>query len=324
MRQWADDLGAETFVGSSGRVFPKAMKASPLLRAWLGRLRALNVEIRTRTEWRGWDESGALLLHSQEGDSIKLRPAATILALGGASWPRLGSDGSWRAPLEHLGVTVSALEPANCGFTIPWCPYISERFAGTPLKTCMFSVDGHAIRGEAIITRTGIEGGAIYALSARLRDQIRQKGQARLTLDLRPDLSHSDLQMRLSRVGRKQSLSNRLRKAAKLSPLAIALVLEHLNKAPRTSSHDEISNLIKCLSFDVTGSQPIDRAISTAGGVSFRNLDDQLMLRASAGIFIAGEMLDWDAPTGGYLLQACLSSGFSAAQAVKNWLNNAS
>lgn len=300
------------------------MKASPLLRAWLGRLRALNVEIRTRTEWRGWDESGALLLHSQEGDSIKLRPAATILALGGASWPRLGSDGSWRAPLEHLGVTVSALEPANCGFTIPWCPYISERFAGTPLKTCMFSVDGHAIRGEAIITRTGIEGGAIYALSARLRDQIRQKGQARLTLDLRPDLSHSDLQMRLSRVGRKQSLSNRLRKAAKLSPLAIALVLEHLNKAPRTSSHDEISNLIKCLSFDVTGSQPIDRAISTAGGVSFRNLDDQLMLRASAGIFIAGEMLDWDAPTGGYLLQACLSSGFSAAQAVKNWLNNAS
>lgn len=316
LRDWADGLGQETFIGSSGRVFPKRMKASPLLRAWLRRLEALGVAFAPRHHWRGWGEDGALLFQ-HDGATVETRPAATLLALGGASWPRLGSDGGWMPMLAARGIAVSPLRPANGGFAIAWSPILRERFAGTPLKRIAIRFAGEEARGEAMIDAEGLEGGAIYALSASLREAILRDGKAAITLDLRPDIDESRLAERLSARRKGETLSNHLRKAAGLSPVAIALLREpgHLPEEPAA-----LAALIKALPLTLTGLRPIERAISTAGGIVAGELDDNFMLKRLPGTFAAGEMLDWEAPTGGYLLQACFATGVAAAAGIANWL----
>ncbi|WP_421988994.1 NAD(P)/FAD-dependent oxidoreductase [Roseococcus sp.] len=299
---WAEALGQETFTGSSGRVFPKAMKASPLLRAWLSRLGGSGVSLRARYRWLGWDAQGALRFDTPEGEST-FAADATILALGGASWPRLGSDGAWTPLLE--GVT--PFRPANMGFRVGWSPLFRERFAGQPLKRIALSFEGRSLRGEAMVTAEGLEGGAVYALSAPLREALARDGAATLHIDLRPDLDAATLAGKLA--GRGLSLSNLLRKAG-LSPVAIGLVQEARHSGDTT----ELPALIKALPVRLTGAQGLERAISSAGGVGFAALDERFMLRAHPGTFLAGEMLDWEAPTGGYLLQACFATGIAAAR----------
>lgn len=314
MIAWTEGLGQPVFTGSSGRVFPKAMKASPLLRAWLVRLRAADVKFETRHEWRGWDESDALIFRTNGAEKI-VRADATILALGGASWPKLGSDGAWSEILTRRGVDVNALRPANCGFVISWSDVFRARFAGAPLKNAAFSLGSTAVRGEAVITDYGIEGGAIYVLSARLRDAIAARGSVQLRIDLRPNMPLLQLAEKLDRPRTKQSLANTLRKAANLSPVEINLLRETPD-FDAAADAQSLARMIKSVRLTLTAPQPILRAISSAGGVAFSSLDDSLMLRAVPGCFIAGEMLDWEAPTGGYLLQACFATGFAAGHAV--------
>jgi uncharacterized flavoprotein (TIGR03862 family) len=295
LRAWADGLGAETFIGSSGRVFPKAMKASPLLRAWLARLEAQGVAIRTRTMWRDWDKPEPV--------------AATLLALGGASWPRLGSDGAWRDTLAARGVEVTPLHPANVGFNVSWSEHFRSRFAGQPLKTISLRAGGHEVRGEVMITRYGIEGGAVYALAAGLREHLPQT----VTVDLRPSLKPEDIAVKLRRAKAGDSLSSTLRKTLGLEPVAIGL-LHEMGPPPRDPN--ALAALIKAAPITLTSAQGLDRAISTAGGVSWNAVDKDLQLRAVPGAYVAGEMLDWEAPTGGYLLQACFATGAWAARAI--------
>ena len=308
---WANGLGAETFVGSSGRVFPKAMKASPLLRAWLARLDAQGVQFRVRHDWRGWRD-GALLFRGPAGD-VAIAPDATVLALGGASWPRLGSTGDWTAILEDKSVAIAPLQPANSGFTIAWSDIFRDRFAGQPLKNARFSHGDVSVRGQAMITAYGIEGGAIYALSSALRNAIAKDGHAGLDIDLRPDLSHDELARRLAKPRGKDSLTNFLRKALNLSPVEINLLREGGSLASDAAA---IACRVKHVPLTLTGTQGLDRAISTAGGISFDAVDDSLMLKALPCVYAAGEMLDWEAPTGGYLLQACFATGAFAARAI--------
>ena len=315
LRTWAEGLGQETFVGSSGRVFPKAMKASPLLRAWLQRLAALGVELRVRSRWTGF-EGERLKFQIPDGFVVE-RPAAVVLALGGASWPRLGSDGCWRPWLEEKGVAVTPFRPANAGFDIAWSAVFAERFAGQPLKPVALSHGDGAVRGEAMITRYGLEGGAVYALSAGLRDTIAREGSATLTVDLRPDLSIEALTERLSRPRGKDSLSNWLRKAAGLSPAAIGLLREIPGDVP--AGAEKLARRLKAVRLKLTGIQGLDRAISSAGGIGLNQVDQNLMLEALPGVFVAGEMLDWEAPTGGYLLQASLASGLVAGDGARRW-----
>ena len=312
LRAWCEGLGQETFVGSSGRVFPKAFKASPLLRAWLTRLEGLGVRFALRHRWQGWDEGGRLVFTDASGETVTAEPGATILALGGASWPRLGPDGSWTGLLSRRGVAVAPLRPANMGFTLPWSEVIRSRFEGEPLKRVALSFGGASVRGEAIVTADGIEGGAVYALSARLRDAIDRDGSARLTIDLRPDLSPEALAKRLGAPRRGQSASTFLRKAAALSPLGIAILRESSPALP--VEPEALARLVKAAPLTLTGTKSLDRAISTAGGVPFSEVDDHLMLRRLPGVFVAGEMLDWEAPTGGYLLQAAFATGVAAAK----------
>ena len=312
---WAEGLGQATFVGSSGRVFPKAMKASPLLRAWLARLEGLGVEIRTRSRWTGWKD-GALSFDTPEGERLE-RPDAVVLALGGASWARLGSDAAWVPALEEAGAAVAPFLPANVGFDLAWSPLFRERFAGQPLKGIALSHAGRAVRGEAMIAAYGIEGGAIYALSADLRDAVVRDGSAALTLDLRPDQSLEALTRRLSRPRGKDSLSNWLRKAAHLDPLALALLRE---AGLLPTEPEALAERIKGVPLTLTGVQGLSRAISSAGGVTLDAVDERLMLKSRPGVFLAGEMLDWEAPTGGYLLQASFASGVVAAQGAVDWL----
>ncbi len=315
LTEWAEGLGQPTFVGSSGRVFPRTMKASPLLRAWLGRLSELGVEIRTRSRWTGWRD-GALVFDTLEGERVE--PAdATVLALGGASWPRLGSDGAWVPTLESEGVTVSPLVPANAGFDVAWTDILAERFAGQVLKPATLTFGDLSVRGELMVTRYGVEGGAIYALSAALRDAIAAEGSANLVVDLRPDLTEAALAERLARPRGKDNMTNHLRKAGGLSPVAIALLRE-IGEIP--PGFEKLAKRIKAVRLKLTGIQGLDRAISTAGGVAFAGLDPSLMLTARPGVFVAGEMIDWEAPTGGYLLQASLASGVVAANGVSQWL----
>lgn len=316
LRGWADGLGAETFTGSSGRVFPKAMKASPLLRAWLARLAALGVEIRTRSRWTGW-RGDALVFQTPDGETVE-RPDAVVLALGGASWPRLGSDGGWRPWLEEKGVAVAPFAPSNVGFDIVWSPVLVERFAGQPLKTIALTHGERTVRGEAMLTRYGMEGGAVYALSAGLREALTRDGAATLTVDLRPDLTIEALSARLSKPRGKDSLSNWLRKAAGLSPAAVALLREIPGDIPEGA--DKLARRIKAVRLKVVGAQGLERAISSAGGVRLDQVDARLMLTALLGVFVAGEMLDWEAPTGGYLLQASFASGVVAAEGALDWL----
>ena len=323
LRAWSEALGQPTFVGSSGRIFPKVLKASPLLRAWLRRLDAAGVQFSLRHRWTGWDANGRLLFQTADGpDAVEAR--ATVLALGGASWPRLGSDGGWSEILTAKGVKVSPLKPANCGFTVAWSEIFRDRFEGEPLKGIALSFGAHSVRGEAMITRTGIEGGAIYALSADLREAVLSSGQATLHIALRPDLKTSDLVARLSAPRGKQTFSNWLRKAAQLSPVAIGLLQEAavLAGVPLSAlSPENLAERINAVPIKLSGVASIARAISTAGGIVFNELDADFMIRRLPGVFAAGEMLDWEAPTGGYLLQACFATGAAAGRGVLKWLD---
>jgi len=314
LRAWCEGLGQETFVGSSGRVFPQAFKASPLLRAWLSRLENLGVRFALRHRWQGWDEDGRLIFSDPTGQIVRAKPDATVLALGGASWPRLGSDGTWVELLSRRGIAVSPLRPANMGFTLPWSEIMRSRFEGEPLKRIALTFEDRTVKGEAIVTADGIEGGAVYALSARLRDAIERAGRATLHLDLRPDLSIDALAKRLSAPRKGQSASTFLRKSAGLAPVGIALLREASPSLP--SEPDALARLIKAVPLTLTGTKSLDRAISSAGGVPFTELDDHLMLKRMPGVFVAGEMLDWEAPTGGYLLQASFATGMAAARGV--------
>jgi len=323
LRAWADELGAETFVGSSGRVFPRAMKASPLLRAWLRRLDATGVRFALRHRWTGWD--GASLTFDTPTGAIAVGADAAVLALGGASWPRLGSDGAWTKLLGQAGVALSPLRPSNMGVAIAWSAHV-RKFAGTPLKRIALNFGGETVRGEAIITASGLEGGAVYALSAPLRGAIAASGEATLHLALRPDMAADDVIRRLSAPRGKQSLSTFLRKALNLTPAEIALLHEAavVSGAPlSTFAPDALAHLINAIPFRLTGVAPIARAISSAGGIPFGELDEHFMLHDRRGVFAAGEMLDWEAPTGGYLLQASFSTGAAAARGALAWLSRA-
>jgi uncharacterized flavoprotein (TIGR03862 family) len=316
LRAWSEALGQPTFVGSSGRVFPQAFKASPLLRAWLWRLDAMGVQFALRHRWTGWDDNGRLLFETPGGERA-VDARATVLALGGASWPRLGSNGRWVATLAVKGVAIAPLQPANWGFTVAWSRIFRERFEGHPLKGAALSFGAHTVRGEAMITKTGVEGGAIYALSADLREAVIEAGQATLHVALRPDLDMKDLIVRLSALRGKQSFSNWLRKAAHLSPVAIGLLQEAAFAAGESLSSlstASLAGLINAVPIEVTGAAPIARAISTAGGISFDELDADFMIRRLPGVFASGEMLDWEAPTGGYLLQASFATGAAAGR----------
>ena len=323
LRAWSEALGQPTFIGSSGRVFPTAFKASPLLRAWLRRLDAMGVQLALRHRWTGWNDHGQLLFQTPDGKRA-VNARTTVLALGGASWPRLGSNGAWVETLAARGVAISPLRPANCGFAVAWSEILRDRFEGHPLKGIALSFGSHAVRGEAIITRTGIEGGAIYALSAHLRESIGSSGQAILHVALRPDLGMQDLMAQLSRPRGRQSLSNFLRKAAHLSPAAIGLLQEAAiaSGVPLSSlSSVSLAGLINDVPVELKGVAPIARAISTAGGISFDEVDADFMIRRLPGVFTAGEMLDWEAPTGGYLLQASFATGAAAGRGALKWLD---
>ena len=320
MRAWCEDLGQACFVGTSGRVFPRAMKASPLLRAWLARLATLGVTLRTRCRFMGFDESGAAVLAGQQGPE-RIEADATLLALGGASWARLGSDGAWSRALADAGVALAPFRPANCGFVTGWSDAFRERFAGTPLKSVALHFDGRTSRGDLIVTRDGLEGGAVYPLSAPLRDAIERRKSAVLMLDLRPDLSVDMLAARLAKVRGRESLSNTLRKALSLPPAAIGLLRE-TGDAPPPRDPAALASLIKALPIRVTAPASMDRAISTAGGVAHAAIDEHFMLRARPGTFVAGEMLDWEAPTGGYLLQASIATGRAAAGGMLAWMRS--
>jgi len=323
LREWSEALGQPTLVGSSGRVFPKAFKASPLLRAWLRRLDSSGVQFNFRHRWIGWNDQGDLRFQTPGGQH-GVRARATVLALGGASWPRLGSAGAWASVLAARGVAISPLRPANCGFAVTWSDLFRDRFEGEPLKGVEFRLGSERVRGEAVITKTGIEGGAIYALSAELREIITKSGEAVLRIALRPDLTETDLIARLSAPRGKQSLSNFLRKAARLSPVAIGLLQEAaiVSGAPLSSlSSAQLARVINDVPLTLVGPAPIARAISSAGGIRLDELDPDFMLRRLPGVFAAGEMLDWEAPTGGYLLQACFATGAAAGRGALKWLN---
>lgn len=321
LRDWCEGLGQPTFVGSSGRVFPKSFKASPLLRAWLGRLDGMGVRILTRHRFLGWEVDGSLAFETPDG-RVTVAPQATLIALGGASWPRLGSDGAWVPLLTGAGIAVSPLKPANVGFGVPWSDVFRERFAGTPLKRVVLRLGDETVRGEAMITADGIEGGAVYALSRLIRDAIEERGEARLVLDLRPDLSEDALMRRLATYKPGASLATRLRKDAGLDPVAAGILREAAGRALPSSAGD-LAALIKAAPLRLLAPRPIDRAISTAGGVAFEAIDTRFMLKARPGVFVAGEMLDWEAPTGGYLLQGAFSSGRAAAAGMMGWLEEA-
>jgi uncharacterized flavoprotein (TIGR03862 family) len=326
LRAWSEALGQPTFVGSSGRVFPQAFKASPLLRAWLRRLDEMGVKFALRHRWIGWDGDGRLEFQTPDGQSL-VDARATVLALGGASWPRLGSDGAWTDTLDAKGVAISTLRPANSGFTVAWSGIFRNRFEGHPLKSVALSFGSHSVRGEATITRAGIEGGAVYALSADLREAIIAAGEATLQVALRSDLEMSNLIVRLEVPRGKQSVSNWLRKAAHLSPVEIGLLQEAAigsGVSLTSMSPGSLARLINAVPVRLNGIAPIARAISTSGGIAFDELDADFMIRRLPGVFAAGEMLDWEAPTGGYLLQASFATGAAAGRGALKWLESPS
>ena len=312
---WAEGLGQAMYTGSSGRMFPRAMKASPLLRAWLARLAARGVTLKTRHEWRGWDGDGALVFATPEGE-VRLRADATLLALGGASWPKLGSDGTWTPLLAARGVLLAPLRPSNMGIDIAWSQPM-QALAGTPLKNAKLSACGFEARGEAVLTAYGLEGGAVYPLSAAIRDAVAAEGSAALTIDLRPDMETGHLARRLEgRVG--ASVATRLSRAG-FSKLEAALLREGAGRALPQEA-ERLAAAAKAVRLAVHGVEGLTRAISSAGGVSRHALDERLMLTALPGVFAAGEMLDWEAPTGGYLLQACFATGIGAAEGMQAYL----
>lgn len=319
LRDWAAGLGVETFVGTSGRVFPVAMKASGLVRAWLRRLDGLGVRLFTRHRWTGWDGDGGLIFAAGPGgDRVTVRARAVLLALGGASWPRTGSDGGWVPLLEGRGVAVTPLRPANMGFEVPWSDHLRERWEGQPVKGVALSFAGRRVRGEFVVTAAGIEGGAVYALGAPLRDTVAEQGWADLRIDLLPALTEAEILARLRRRGA-ESLATHLKKALNLTGVRAALLREFAGR-DTLADPAALAAAAKDLPLIVTGAAGIGRAISTAGGVGWDAVDGGLMLRALPGVFVAGEMLDWEAPTGGYLLQGCFATGVAAAAGIGAWL----
>lgn len=325
LRAWIHGLGIDTFVGSSGRVFPAGMKAAPLLRAWLARLRGQGVHFHVRHRWLGWDDTGGLRFATPEAET-RVRADAVVLALGGGSWARLGSDGAWVPWLDATGVGVAPLRPANCGFQVgpPWSAHFVERCAGQPVKPVRIAwtdADGiaHARRGEFVVTDYGVEGGLIYALSATLRDHIDAEGQATVHLDLLPDLTAARVQEEVARPRGSRSLASHLQSRLGLKGVKTGLLREVLG-AEAFAQPDRLAAAIKALPLTLVAPRPLDEAISSAGGVRLEGLDPGLMVRALPGVFCAGEMLDWEAPTGGYLLTACFASGRVAGEGALRWL----
>jgi len=318
--EWIHGLGIDTFVGSSGRVFPTDMKAAPLLRAWLKRLRDAGVVIHTRHRWLGWNADGSLRIASPDGEKALL-PDATLLALGGGSWSRLGSDGAWMLPLEQRGVILAPLQPSNCGFDVPgWSDLMIAKFAGTPLKNIAIGLDDDVPRlGECVITATGIEGSLIYALSARIREAINQHGSATIHLDLLPNRPVDKIILALSKPRGSRSMAKHLHSQLGLDGVKAALLRE-LTSADCFADMARLAQAIKALPVTLVKTRPLDEAISSAGGVTFEALDERLMLKQVPGVFCAGEMLDWEAPTGGYLLTACFASGRAAGLGMVEWL----
>lgn len=315
LRAWARALGIDTFVGTSGRVFPQEMKAAPLLRAWLHRLRAQGVRFHMRHRWTGWDDSGALVFDN----GLRVQPQATVLALGGASWPQLGSNGAWVPWLAARGVDVAPLVPANCGFDVGWSEHFRSRFEGAPLKSVALAVGGWRQAGEFVVTAGGIEGSLIYAASALLRDALARDGTAVCHVDLLPARAADWVERELRHPRGSRSLSSHLKSRLGLDGVKAGLLWECVTKAEQADPA-VFAQRIKALSIRVTAPRPVAEAISTAGGVCFEALDDHLMLRAMPGTFVAGEMLDWEAPTGGYLLTACFTTGRVAGLGAAGWL----
>jgi uncharacterized flavoprotein (TIGR03862 family) len=322
VRQWAQGLGVTTFVGSSGRVFPSDLKAAPLLRAWLHRLRAAGVRFHMRHRWLGWqDDASTLRFATPQGDCAVLAPA-TVLALGGGSWARLGSDGAWQPWLAERGVDLAPLVPSNCGFDVArgdtpgWSDHLRSRFAGQPLKNVVLSVtDVHGVvqqqRGEFVVTDSGVEGSLVYALSAPARDVIAAQGRAVVHLDLLPDRDQATVHGEVARPRGPRSLSTHLKSRLGIAGVKAAL-LHELLPPEALADNQRLAQGIKALPITLVAARPLDEAISSAGGVRHEAVDDGLMLKALPGLFCAGEMLDWEAPTGGYLLTVCLASGHRA------------
>ncbi|RRV41600.1 TIGR03862 family flavoprotein [Pseudomonas sp. o96-267] len=322
LRAWIHGLGIDTFVGTSGRVFPSDMKAAPLLRAWLRRLRELGVAIHTRSRWLGWSDDGSLRIAGPDGERAVVSDAC-LLALGGGSWARLGSDSAWVPLLQARSIEVAALKPSNCGFEVAgWSDYLREKFAGAPLKNVALTLPDQSARiGEFVLTASGIEGSLVYAFSADIRRAIEADGQAVISLDLLPQMPLAKLQQALGKPRGKHSMAKHLHRQAGLDGVKAALLRE-LAPAEAFAEPTELAPWIKALPITLLRTRPLDEAISSAGGVPFTALDDGLMLKALPGVFCAGEMLDWEAPTGGYLLTACFASGRVAAQGILGWLHN--
>lgn len=321
--EWIHGLGIETFVGSSGRVFPTDMKAAPLLRAWLKRLRDGGVVIHTRHRWLGWNADNSLRIASPEGE-LAIHPTATLLALGGASWARLGSDGAWLPWLAQRGVSIAPLQATNCGFDVSaWSDLLRDKFAGAPLKNIAIGLHGQTPRlGECVLTKTGVEGSLIYALSAQIREAINQHGSATVDIDLLPGKRLADVHKALAKPRGSRSMSKHLHSQLGIDGVKAALLRE-LAPAEAFNDPNLLASAVKCLQLPLIKPRPLDEAISTAGGVTFEAMDPQLMLKSLPGVFCAGEMLDWEAPTGGYLLTACFASGRAAGLGLAQWLRQA-
>jgi len=316
-------LGVETFVGSSGRVFPVDQKSAPLLRAWLRRLREQGVVFHVRHRWLGWDEAGALRFDTPQGLKT-IKPDTVVLALGGGSWAKLGSDGAWVSVLAERGLTIKPLRPANCGFDCAWSEHFKSRYAGHPVKSLQAACtdaegEEHQIQGECVITETGLEGGLVYALSAPLRDTLETLGFATLRLDLTPGRSLKSLAANLAKPRGTASLAKHLQKRAGIEGVKAGLLREVLEPED-FADPTELAHAIKSLPLRLSATRPLDEAISSAGGVAFDGLDPHLMLKDLPGVFCAGEMLDWEAPTGGYLLTACFATGKAAGEGAVDWL----
>ncbi|HEK1007298.1 TPA: TIGR03862 family flavoprotein [Pseudomonas putida] len=320
LRQWIHGLGIETFVGTSGRVFPTDMKAAPLLRAWLKRLRDSGVVIHTRHRWLGWNADGSLRLAYPQGE-LNVKADVLVLALGGGSWARLGSDGAWVPLLAERAVDISPLQASNCGFEVAgWSELLRGKFAGAPLKNIALSVPGKAPRkGEFILTAQGVEGSLVYAWSAPLREAINQEGQATLLLDLLPDKPVDKIAQALARPRGSRSMAKHLHSQLGIDGVKAALLRELTDQAT-FADMAALARAIKALPITLVRTRPLDEAISSAGGVRFEGLDERLMVKGMPGMFCAGEMLDWEAPTGGYLLTACFASGLRAGRAAADWL----
>ena len=325
LRAWCAGLGEPTFVGSSGRVFPDSFRATPLLRAWLKRLESLGVELRVRHRWEGvtvHEQTQQHVFRTADSESMEVLSNVTVMAMGGASWPRVGSDASWVPALQAGGVAVSPLAPANCGLQVRWTPTFLERSEGTPVKDVTLSAGGVASRGDIVITRSGLEGGPVYALAAAMRLRLVSQTPSPLFVDLRPDLAVGRVEERLLKRRPKDSASTWLRKAG-FAPVEVGLLREAThNELPAAAG--TMAALCKSVPIPVDGLMPLERAISTAGGVSFSGLEASLMVTALPGVFVAGEMLDWEAPTGGYLLQGCFSTAVQAAQGALAWMGQSS